>query len=167
MPAWWGRKSNKSKEETNHQTSKFELNPKKSPINSENNSNDNSKNNSSHNNNDKNKNNSSHNSSKNNRSPRSVEEGNHGLLSPKLRGNNSREFDADNSERKVAAHPLPRPTNYGVVAAADHGSASISSVSSSGSNSDDPPVVLDHLHSGGFRFVSINQFTLFLLLGLF
>lgn len=153
MPAWWGRKSNKSKEETPNQTSIFELNnhPKKSQINSDNN-NDNS---SSHNNN-------KNNNSKNKRSPRScLEEINRGILSPKLRGNNSREFsgcgssgfDSDNnnnSEKKVAAHPLPRPTNNGVVAVVDHGSASISSVSSSGSNSDDPPILLDHLQSGIF-----------------
>ncbi|KAL2906816.1 Mitogen-activated protein kinase kinase kinase 3 [Bienertia sinuspersici] len=147
MPAWWGRRSNKSKEETHNQTSFFELNSKKTPINSDKN-NDNSK---------------------NKRSPRSLEDvSSRRILSPKLKGNNSREFgssggggssglsgcDSDGCERKVVCHPLPRPTNHGVVDQGHgvgllaSGSASVSSVSSSGSNSDDPPSLLDQLQSG-------------------
>ncbi|XP_021728051.1 mitogen-activated protein kinase kinase kinase 3-like [Chenopodium quinoa] len=156
MPAWWGRKSNKSKEETHQNNSNsnilfFELNSKKSPNNSDN----------------SNSNSNSNGNSKNKRSPRSIEEFGRGILSPKLRGNNCREFGSSGNgaassgiswfdsdcERKVVGHPLPRPTNSGVVAV-DHGShggvgllasgsASISSVSSSESNSDDHPILLD------------------------
>ncbi|KNA09218.1 hypothetical protein SOVF_155550 [Spinacia oleracea] len=163
MPAWWGRKSNKSKEEAHHhhhhqqQTLIFELNSQKSSIHSDySNSNSNS--------------NSNGNNNNNKRSPRCLEELGRGIVSPNLRvnnnnisNNNSREFGSSGSgnidsdcERKVVGHPLPRPTNSGAavdlgghaVGLLTSGSGSISSVSSS--NSDDPPILLDHLQSGGF-----------------
>ena len=148
MPAWWGRKSNKSKEEHHHHSLFSELNSKKSSIHSDN----------------------SPTKYSYKRCSKSLEElGHHGILSPNLRGISSGNsgFDSD-GERKVVGHPLPRPSssNYsGGFVVSDHGhggsngvlasgSASVSSVSSSGSNSDDPPIVLDHIQSGVFRFVS-------------
>lgn len=166
MPAWWGRKSNKSKEDNHQQKTLFCESTTKtttiSPTNSD-----------------------------NKKSPRSYEESSRGILSPHLRGNNNnnsnnnnyynhnncREFgssgggssgiESDGGDKRVMGHPLPRPSNSGVVAVAaaaavvvgDHGngggliasgSASISSVSSSGSNSDDHSFPLDQPQSGVF-----------------
>lgn len=135
MPAWWGRRSHKSKEESNTQQQQTLVcdSPNAKFF---------------HSNSDKNR----------KRSPRSSDESGPGILSPNL-VRNSRElgssgggfsgFDSDGGgERKVVGHPLPLPVNSGLV---DHavglslqsGSASVSSNSSHGSNSDDLPP-LDH-----------------------
>ncbi|KAL9245943.1 hypothetical protein vseg_019536 [Gypsophila vaccaria] len=148
MPiTWFNRKSHKPKLD-HHDTN-----------NTNNNNNNNNNSNSSSNHSLNNNNHHYYNNNNNSRSPRSSEEGSFVILSPNPRRNGS-DCDVDRKQGGIVGHPLPKPVNdtsgsggpgglLGGGFSGEHGSGSgsgvmgsglgsVSSVSSSGSNSDDP-----------------------------
>lgn len=143
MPAWWGRKSSKQKQETQQTPAQ---NPDKSPRNGTVSSlrNDVKRK-------DKDK-------------PRSFDESSPGLIlsrnSPRsskdYAGGSSGGFSGFDSDRGV---PLPRPSVSDHGVGLGSGSVSVSSVSSSGS-SDDHVVAADPAQLGGFRLVKLIFFCL-------
>lgn len=143
MPAWWSKKSSKSKEESQHSSSshfnfiKFpahnksdnEINRKKSGA-------------------DDQKTRSMDDVVFTRNSPRESRDfAMNGAGSSGFSG-----FDSDSTEKR--GHPLPRPSVSSIHS--DHASASVSSVSSSGS-SDDHVVAVDQSPVGGYRFVILSK----------
>lgn len=145
MPAWWGRKSSKSKEEQEKT-----LQPK-NPYSNRNNNNFIIK--SSINNDIKKKEKDVRPKSFDEQITRGSPRASKDLVGAGVSASGFSGFDSDGCERRQG-HPLPRPQGLGndQVLGLGSGSASVSSVSSSGS-SDDQPIAHDsHAQLGAFNY---------------